>query len=83
MNKPNINTNINISSFLNVLNHLFSSTDFYFQSKIIEDSEVKCKNNILDFRALPLKMNIFEVVTFFSRHMFIQSTHFFSGSGYL
>ena len=39
MNKPNIYTNITgISSFRNGLNHHFSSTGFYFKSKIDEDS---------------------------------------------
>ena len=37
INKPNIHNNIiDISSFQNGLNDLFSSTDFYLKSKVIE-----------------------------------------------
>ena len=37
MNKQNIHTNIiGISSFRNSLKHRFSSTSFYFKSKIVE-----------------------------------------------
>ena len=36
MNKPNIHTNIGISSFQNGFNNLFSSTGFYYKSKIVK-----------------------------------------------
>ena len=75
MNKPNIRNNIiDISSFQNELNGLFSSTGFYLKSKVIEGSH-KGKNMFFNFWAL-LKMYIFEVVTFFSCLVFIQSTQF-------
>ena len=47
MNKPNKHNNIigSISSSQNGLNALFSSTSFYFKSKIIEGSH-KGKNNV-------------------------------------
>ena len=47
MNKPNIHNNIigSISSFQNGLNNLFSSTGFYFESKVIEGSH-EGKNNV-------------------------------------
>ena len=66
MNKLNIHNNIisGISSFQNGLNDLFSSTGFYFKSKVIEVSH-KGKNNIFNFWTLFPKMYIFEVVTFF------------------
>ena len=39
MNEPDMHTNIiDISSSQNGLNHPFSSTGFYFKSKIVEDS---------------------------------------------
>ena len=40
MNKPNIHNNVigGISSFQNEFNDLFSSTGFYFKSKVIEGS---------------------------------------------
>ena len=83
MNKPNIRNNIiDISSFQNGLNGLFSSTGFYLKSKVIEGSH-KGKNMFFNFWALLLKMYIFEVVTFFSCLVVIQSTQFFSGSTYL
>ena len=46
MNKPNTQNNISsISSFKNGLNNLFSWTEFYFKSKVIEGSH-KGKNNV-------------------------------------
>ena len=75
INRPNIQNNIIvISSFQTGLNDLFSSTSFYFKSKVIEGSHKK--KNILG----TFSQN-FEVVTFFSR-LVIQSTQFFSGSTY-
>ena len=64
MNKLNIHNNSGISSFQNGLNDLFTSTGFYFNSKIIEVSH-KGKNNVFNFWTLFSKMYIFEVVTFF------------------
>ena len=55
---------IDISSFQNRLNNLFSSTGFYLKSKVIEYSH-KGKNMFFNFWALLLKMYIFAVVTFF------------------
>ena len=83
INKSNIQNNIIvISSFQTGLNELFSSTGFYFESKVIEGShEKKKKNMFLNFWDFFLKIFIFEVVTFFSR-LVIQSTQFFSGSTY-
>ena len=82
MNKPNIRNNIiDISSFQNELNGLFSSTGFYLKSKVIEGSH-KGKNMFFNFRELFLKMYIVEIVTFFSCLVVIQSTQFFSGSTY-
>ena len=80
INKPTMQNNLVISSFQTGLNDLFSSTGFYFKSKVIEGSHKK-KNMFLNFWALFLKIYIFEVVTFFS-HLVIQSTQFFSGSTY-
>ena len=80
INKPNIHNNIiDISSFQNGLDDLFSSTGFYLKSKVIEGSH-KGKNMFFNFWALLLKMYIFEVVTFFSCLVVIQSTQFFSVS---
>ena len=46
INKPNIHNNIiDISSFQNGLNDLFSSTGFYLKSKVMEGSH-KEKNMI-------------------------------------
>ena len=57
------NNIIGISGFPNGLNHLFSSSGFYFKSKDIEGSH---KGKMLSsFWTLLLKMYIFEVVTFF------------------
>ena len=82
INKPNIdNKIIGISSFRNGLNELFSSTGFYLKSKVIEVSQ-KRENIFFYFWVLCLKMYIFDVVTFFSCLVFIQSTQFFSGSTY-
>ena len=79
INKANIHNNIiDISSFQNGLNDLYSSTGFYLKSKVIEVSH-KEKN----LGALLLKMYIFEVATFFSCLVVIQSTQFFSGNTYL
>ena len=66
INKPNIDNNIiDISSFQNGLNELFSSTGFCVKSKVIEVSQ-KRENIFFNFWALCLKMCIFDVVTFFS-----------------
>ena len=82
-NKPNMCNNIiDISSFQNGLIDLFSSTGFYFKSKVIESSH-KGKNMFFNLCTLLLKTYIFEVVTFFSCIVVIQSTQFFSGSTYL
>ena len=51
-----------MSSFQNGLNDLFSSTGFYFESKVIEGSH-KEKNMFFNFWAL-LKMGIFEFDNF-------------------
>ena len=81
INKPNMqNKIIVISSFQTGFSDLFSSTGFYFKSKVIEGSHNR-KNMFLNFWALFLKIYIFQVVTFFS-HLVIQSTQFFSGSTY-
>ena len=83
ISKPNIHNKINdISSFQNGLNDLSSSTDFCLKSKVIEESH-NWKNMFFSFWALLLKIYIFEVVTFFSCLVVIQSTQFFSGSTYL
>ena len=82
-NKPNMCNNIiDISSFQNGLIDLFSSTGFYFKSKVIESSH-KGKNMFFNLCTLLLKTYIFEVVTFFSCIVVIQSTQFCSGSTYL
>ena len=79
---PNIRNNIfDILSFETGLNVLFTSTGFYFKSKVIEDNQ-KGKIYFFDSWVLLPKMYIFEVVTFFSRPVVIQSTQFFSGSRY-
>ena len=67
MNKPNIHNNIigGISSFQNGVNDFFSSTGFYFKSKVIEGSSHKGKKKFLNFLALFFKRCIFEVVTIF------------------
>ena len=49
------NNIIDISSFQNGLNDLFSSTGFYLKSKVTEGSH-KSKNMFSDFWALLLKM---------------------------
>ena len=83
INKPNIrNIIIGISSFQTGLKDPFSSTGFYFKSKVIEVSH-KGKNMLFNFWALLLKMYISEVATFFSCLVVIQSTQFFSGSTHL
>ena len=64
VNKPNIHNSIGISSFQTGLNDVFSSTSFYFKSKVIEGNH-KGKNMFLNFCSL-LKMYVFEVVIFFS-----------------
>ena len=51
MNKPNIHNNIDISSFQNGLNNLFSSTGVYLKSKVRECIH-KGKNMFLNFWAL-------------------------------
>ena len=80
MNKPNIHNNIigSISSFQNGLKNLFSSTGFYFNSKVIE---VSCqgKNNMLfNLWTHFFKMYIFEVVAHFSCPAVIQLIEFSS-----
>ena len=83
INQPNMHKNIiDISSFQNGINDLFSSTGFYLKSKVIEGSQ-KGRNTFFNFWAFLLKMYIFEIATFFSCPDFIQSTQFFSGSTYL
>ena len=67
-----MHNNIGISSFQTGLNVLFSSTGFYFKSKVMEGSH-KGKNMFFYFRALLPKMYTFEVVTFFSRLVGVQS----------
>ena len=58
MNKAHIRNNIiGISS-----SQSFSSNDFSFKSKIIEESH-KLKKQYIFFRALPLKLLIFDIVT--------------------
>ena len=65
MNKPYIE----ISILQNGVNPLFSSTGFYYQTKIMEvNHEIE---KFVFFQALFLKMYIFEVVTFFSRRVLI------------
>ena len=65
INKPSIHNNIiNISSFQNGLNNLFSPTGFSLKSKVIEGNH-KGKNMFFNFWALLLKMCIFAVVAFF------------------
>ena len=62
INKPNIQKNIIvISSFKTGPNDLFSSTGFYFKSKVIEGSHKK-KNVFLNFWALFLKIYIFDIL---------------------
>ena len=64
MHIPNIHNNIiDISSFSTGLNILFSSTGFYFKSKVIEGLH-KRKNMFFNFWALLPKIYIFEVVIF-------------------
>ena len=71
INKPNIHNNIiDISSFQNGLKDLFSSTGLYLKSKVVGE------NMFFNFWTPLLKMYIFEVVTFFSCLVVIQSTHF-------
>ena len=75
INKPNIHNNIiDISSFQNGLKDLFSSTGLYLKSKVVGE------NMFFNFWTPLLKMYIFEVVTFFSCLVVIQSTQFFSVS---
>ena len=65
MNKPNIHNNIGNSSFQNVRNHPFSSTGFYFKSKILK-VVIKWKNNMLfNLWTHFLKVYIVEVMAFF------------------
>ena len=76
INKANIHNNIiDISSFQNGLNDLYSSTGFYLKSKVIEGSH-KGKKMFFNILALLFKIYIFEVVTFFSFVVVIQSTQF-------
>ena len=80
INKPNIHNNIiDTSSFQNGLNILFSSTGFYFKSKVLEGSH-KGKKLFFNFWALLVKMYIFAVLVFFSCLVVIQWRQFFSGS---
>ena len=83
MNKPNIHSNIIvISSFQNGLNDLFSSTGFSFGAKLYK-AVIRGIHVFFNFCTLFLKIYIFEVVTFFSCLVLIQSTQFFSGSTYV
>ena len=68
INKPNMHNNIiDISSFQNGLNVLFSSTGFYLKSKVLEGSH-KGKNMFFCFWTLLHKIYIFVVVIFFFLH---------------
>ena len=69
--------------FENGINRPFSSTFYYFKSKIVEGSHKMRKQCFLNFWALLLKMYILEVVSFVSGLLLIQSTQSFSGSTYL
>ena len=69
--------------FENGINRPFSSTIYYFKSKIVEGSHKMRKQCFLNFCALLLKMYILEVVSFVSGLLLIQSTQSFSGSTYL
>ena len=62
--KPNIQNNIWHSSLHNGFSHLFSSTGFYFKSKVIEASHTR-KNMSFNFGA------------FFSKCTFLRLSHFF------
>ena len=66
MNKLNIhNNNDGISSFQNGLNELFSSTGFYFKSKVIEGFHKGGEDVFLNYGPF-FKMYVFiEVVIFF------------------
>ena len=85
MNKPNIHNNIigDILSFQNALKDIFSSTGFCFKCNVIEGSHERKKALFFNFWAHLYEMYIFEVVTFFSCLVVIQSAQFFSGSKYL
>ena len=69
--------------FENGINRPFSSTVYYFKSKIVEGSHKMRKQCFLNFCALLLKMYILEVVSFVFGLLLIQSTQSFSGSTYL
>ena len=83
INKPNIHNNIDISSFQNGLNDLFSSTGFYLTSKVIEGSHNGKNMFFFNFWAFLFKIHIFQVVAFSSCLVVIQSTQFISGSANL
>ena len=76
------NNIIDMSSFQNGLNDLFSSNGFYVKIKVSERTH-QGKNRFFNFWALLLKMYIFEVVTIFPCLVVIQSTQCFSASTYL
>ena len=79
MNKPkHIGS---ISSFQNRYNARFSSTGFYFKSKVIEGSHKGKSNIFFNFWALVFKMYIFEIVTLSPSGYPI--SQFFSGSTHL
>ena len=82
---PNIYNNIigGISSFQNGLNDLFSSTGFYFKSKVIEGSHKGKNNMFFKFWAFFFQNAHFWSCDTFSRLVVIQSTQFFSGNKYL
>ena len=76
------NNIIDMSSFENGLNDLFSSNGFYVKIKVSERTN-QGKNKFFNFWALLLKMYIFEMVTIFPCLVVIQSPQCFSGSTYL
>ena len=83
INKRNIhNRIIGISNFQKSLNDPFSAGGFYFKGKVIEGSH-KEKNTCFKSWELLLKMCIFEIATFFSCLVVIQSSQFFSDGTYL
>ena len=72
IDKPNIQNNIIvISSFQTGLNELFSSTGFYFESKVIEGSHEKKK-----------KKYVFKFLGFFSQNFYFWSGDIFLSPSY-
>ena len=59
MNKPNLHNNIiSTSSFQNGLSDLLSSTDFYFESKVIKDSHYEKIICIFYFGAIRISVAV-------------------------